>query len=713
MRSRWSEAEAAALVAEDPAVGAEAAHCLYAARLLGAEPSLALAGGGNVSVKVEVQNAFGDRVPALLVKGSGRDLADLGPADLVPLDLDGLARVLEREQADDAEMARLLAACRLSPEGPAPSVETPVHAVLPAHHVLHCHADAILALTNRPQGEAAVREALGDRAAILPYVFPGLDLARASREALAREPRVYGLVWCHHGLVTWGPTARDAYERTVELVSRAESFLEREAFLRPSPEPRGQGTEPIPNPHLARERWRRLAPLLRGRLATPSGDPDRPWRRRILAAACEAPLLAQLLRGGARDQLMTAPLTTDHLIRIGRLPLWLEGLPWEDDAGLRETLATAVAAFRESEEAFFADHETRSPRWLAPRESAAPASGPRLLLIPGVGAVTAGPDASAARQALELARHTVEVKGWLCDAGVPYVGLEAEHLFAMELRPFQQAKLARAAEPLAGTVALLTGAAGAIGVGVARCLLEAGAHLAIADLPGPRLAGLAEELGAAFPGRVLAVEMDVTDAASVAEAFAATAGEWGGVDLVVANAGIAHVAPLTELDPAAFRRLAAVNTEGVLYTLAEAGRLFERQGTGGDLVLISTKNVPAPGASFGAYSATKAAAHQLARVASLELAPFDVRVNLVAPDAVFGEADRPSGLWQEVGPSRMQARGLDPAGLEDYYRQRNLLKARVTARHVGEAVLFFALRKTPTTGVTLPVDGGLPEATPR
>ncbi|HEX4953955.1 MAG TPA: bifunctional aldolase/short-chain dehydrogenase [Thermoanaerobaculia bacterium] len=711
MHSRWSDAEALALAAEHPTLDAEAAQCLYAARLLGAEPALALAGGGNVSVKVEAADAFGDRVSSLLVKGSGRNLADLGPADLVPLDLDRLARVLEREQADDLEMGRLLAACRLDPQGPAPSVETPVHAALPARHVIHCHADAVLALTNRADGEAAARKALGQKVAVVPYVSPGLDLARATRQALAREPRIYGMVWCHHGLVTWGPTARDAYQRTIELVSRAEAFLEREAFLHPASGSREQGTEPIPNPRLARERWRRLAPLLRGLLATPSGDPDRPWRRRILAAAGEAPLLGQLSRGGARQQLVTAPLTTDHLIRIGRLPLWLEGLPWDDEPALKESLAAAVAAFRAAEDAVHADHATPSPKWLAPRE--ATSGGPRLLLIPGIGAVTAGPDARAARLALELARHTVEVKGWLRDAGVPYLGLADEHLFAMEVRPFQQAKLARAAEPLGGTVALLTGAAGAIGAGVARCLLEAGVHLALADLAGPRLAGLAEELGASFPGRVLAVEADVTDAASVAEAFAATAAEWGGVDLVVANAGLAHVAPLTKLDPAAFRRLAAVNTEGVLYTLAEAGRLFERQGTGGDVVLISTKNVPAPGASFGAYSATKAAAHQLARVASLELAALDVRVNLVAPDAVFGDAGRPSGLWQEVGPSRMQARGLDPAGLEDYYRQRNLLKARVTARHVGEAVLFFALRRTPTTGATLPVDGGLPEATPR
>ncbi|HUF77288.1 MAG TPA: SDR family oxidoreductase, partial [Thermoanaerobaculia bacterium] len=247
----------------------------------------------------------------------------------------------------------------------------------------------------------------------------------------------------------------------------------------------------------------------------------------------------------------------------------------------------------------------------------------------------------------------------------------------------------------------------------ARVLLEAGAHLVVSDLPGERLDSLAAELGEAFPGRVVAVAMDVTDPASVAAGFDAAAREWGGVDLLVVGAGAAHVAPLETLDLAAFERLERVNVHGALLTLAEAARRFRLQGTGGDAVLISTKNVFAPGASFGAYSATKAAAHQLARVASLELAPLGVRVNMVAPDAVFGEEDRRSGLWAEVGPARMRARGLAESELEGYYRDRNLLKLEVTARHVGRAVLFLASRQTPTTGATIPVDGGLSDATPR
>jgi NAD(P)-dependent dehydrogenase (short-subunit alcohol dehydrogenase family) len=279
---------------------------------------------------------------------------------------------------------------------------------------------------------------------------------------------------------------------------------------------------------------------------------------------------------------------------------------------------------------------------------------------------------------------------------------------ALVERPEQSAAL-----PLAGKIAIVTGAAGAIGAGICRGLLANGAYVAASDVNRQALDELAAELGAGSAGRVMAVTMDVTDEASVAAGFDEVACAWGGADLIVVNAGIALVASLTEMKLEAFRRLEKVNVEGTLLTLAEAGRRLCLQATGGDIVLVSTKNVFAPGAQFGAYSATKAAAHQLARIASLELAPFGIRVNMVAPDAVFSEGSRKSGLWAEVGPSRMRARGLDEKGLEEYYRNRNLLKARVTARHVANAVLFFATRQTPTTGATIPVDGGLPDSTPR
>ena len=267
--------------------------------------------------------------------------------------------------------------------------------------------------------------------------------------------------------------------------------------------------------------------------------------------------------------------------------------------------------------------------------------------------------------------------------------------------------------PLKNKVALVTGAAGAIGYGVCRGLLGAGCYLAATDLPGEKLDSLLAELKQTAADHVIAVPLDVTDRASVVRGFENIIRTWGGIDIVVLNAGIAMVSHLKEMDFDAFRKLEKVNVEGALLTLSEIARHFILQGTGGDVIVISTKNVPSPGAGFGAYSATKAACHQLGRIASIELAQYGVRVNMVAPDAVFSEGQHKSGLWEEIGPERMQARGLDEKGLQEYYRNRNLLKARITGRHVSNAVLFFATRQTPTTGATIPVDGGLPDATPR
>lgn len=338
---------------------------------------------------------------------------------------------------------------------------------------------------------------------------------------------------------------------------------------------------------------------------------------------------------------------------------------------------------------------------------------PRVILVPGLGALCAGKDATAARIVRDITAHTLAVKAQVAAMGT-YQGLPESHLFEMEYRILQHAKLGQDRElPLARHVGLVTGAAGAIGSAISEELLEQGCHVAATDLPGESLDGLVKELKVTFADRLLGVPLDVTDPSAVARGFEKVTETWGGVDLVVVNAAIALVSSLEQMNLDSFRKLERVNAEGTLLILSEAARHFKFQGTGGDIVLISTKNVFAPGAGLGAYSATKAAAHQLARIASLELAPIGVRVNMVAPDAVFSHGTRKSGLWAEVGPDRMRARGLDSTGLEEYYRSRNLLKAKIAAKHVAKAVLFFATRQTPTTGATLPVDGGLPDATPR
>jgi NAD(P)-dependent dehydrogenase (short-subunit alcohol dehydrogenase family) len=279
----------------------------------------------------------------------------------------------------------------------------------------------------------------------------------------------------------------------------------------------------------------------------------------------------------------------------------------------------------------------------------------------------------------------------------------------------ERAKLGSSTErPLERQVVFVTGGAGAIGLGVADVCAAAGAHLVLTDVDGQRAREAAARLEARHgAGSAAGLEVDVTDEASVRAGFDAACVAYGGVDVVVPNAGIALVSPIEELSGDEARRVAEVNYLGVLNTIREAARVFRLQGTGGHVVVNASKNVFAPGKDFGAYSASKAAAHQIGKIAAIELAPLGVRVNQINADAIFDEGEVRSGLWETVGPDRARRRGLDADALPEFYRQRNLLRARVRARHVGNAVVFFASNATPTTGATLPVDGGIPEAFPR
>jgi NAD(P)-dependent dehydrogenase (short-subunit alcohol dehydrogenase family) len=339
---------------------------------------------------------------------------------------------------------------------------------------------------------------------------------------------------------------------------------------------------------------------------------------------------------------------------------------------------------------------------------------PRVVFIEGWGMLSLGVDKRAAEVAADIAQHSVVSKAAANEIG-HFRALPAAELFEMEYWSLEQAKLGKKTLPrLAGQIALISGAAGAIGVGIAECLAEAGAAVVLTDLDLARAENAAALLRERLPeATLLALKMDVTDEISVGEAFAVATLEFGGIDIVVPNAGMAHVATLEEMEPANFRQVMEVNLTGTMILLSEAARVFRRQGSGGAVVVQASKNVFAPGAAFGAYSASKAGQHQLGKIAALEFAELGVRVNMVNADAVFGDAV-PSGLWEQVGPERMKSRGLDEKGLREFYRERSLLKKSVTPRHVGEAVLFLVSdASAATTGVTLTVDGGIAAAFPR
>ncbi len=705
MENRWSDTVAAGFVDRYGAEwGEDVALRTYTSQLLGSDPSLVLHGGGNTSVKRTITDRFGDHVEVIAVKASGYDLASVPPEGHVAVRLDHLRRLRAIPSLTDEEIVNELRTHLLDASAPTPSIETPVHALVPHRYVDHTHADAVLVLTNQSGGVDLVREAMGDGVIVLPYVFPGFGLAHAVADALDAQPDAIGMVWANHGVMTWGDTARESYDRMIDLVTRAEILIKARSAstpVFPTTEGRGQNNRS--------GRLAAVAPVVRGLLARDTGEADRPWRRVILEALTDEDVVVVLDEPGARELLVSSPLTTDHLIRTRPWPAWVDDPAWDDAERLREQIAAALDEWRSEYETYLDRHRDRLPHGITTFPPT-----PRMVVLPGLGVLCAGDDAGDAKVVADIARQTVAAKVQIAARGGTYEGVSEAHLFDMEHRTLQHAKLRAAVDPpLAGQVVLVSGAAGAIGSGICESLLTDGAHVVATDLAGDGLDSLVATLDTLASGRAIGVPLDVTDPESVAGAFAAAAAQWGGLDAVVVNAGLAHVSSLNEMDLEAFRRLERVNVDGTLLLLREAGNHLIRQGTGGDIVLVSTKNVFAPGAGFGAYSATKAAAHQLARIATLELAPHDIRVNMVAPDAVFSHDDRPSGLWAEVGPGRMKARGLDAEGLEAYYRDRNLLKARITATHVGRAVCFFLARPTPTTGATLPVDGGLPDATPR
>lgn len=703
MRSRWDDAGAAAALERwAPAYGKDLALCVYASRLIGAAADLVLHGGGNTSVKTPVKTILGDEIAALFVKGSGSDLRSIMPEGFTALQLAPLARLRQLEELSDAEMINQLRLNQLDAAAPSPSVETLLHVFLPHRFIHHSHADALLCLSNQPAGAGLLRQAIGPRVIVLPCITAGFPLAKAVAAALARQPDANGVVVAQHGLFTFADDARAAYEDQIAIVDACERFLGARQPARLFTPRYRVSASPA---DLAAQ----AAPVLRGLLAARTSDEDHPYRRLIGDWRGDDDVLAFVNSAEAAVLAETGPLTPDHVIRTKPFGLYVGDPAWGDAAALRHQLADAVTEYGKRYETYVNAHAGAEGGHGANLDLF-----PRIVLLAGAGAFCFGRSKREARIAADITVQGLRIKA-LAQAMGGYQPASAAHLCAMEYWSLQQAKLGPSAErPLEGQVVCITGAAGAIGYGIAQVCAEAGAHVVLTDIDPQRLLPVAERIEAAHgQGTATAIVMDVTNEASVRGGFDEACRRYGGIDVVVVNAGIAHVAPVAELSRTDFDRVMAVNSTGAFLTMREGIRVLRAQGLGGNIVINASKNVFGPGKDFGAYSASKAAGHQLGKVAAIELAAEGIRVNMINADAIFGEEGVESGLWTTVGPDRAKSRGLTVEELPEYYRGRNLLRARVTARHVGNAVVFFASNQTPTTGATLPVDGGVVEAFPR
>lgn len=702
MQSRWSDADAQEYRDRYAQWGEPLALRVYTSRLIGQDPDLVMHGGGNTSVKIVKEDVLGEPVDALCVKGSGWDLDSIEPPGLPALALEPLRALRALPGLTDEEMVNQQRIRLFDSKSPNPSVETLLHAFLPHTFIDHTHADAILALTNQPNGEQLVREALGEDLVLVPYVMPGFALAKLAAELYEKQPEAQGMVLLKHGLFTFGDDARTSYERTIEIVDRAETFLAGRA------KPLAAGR--VPSVDDARRRAARIAPVLRGLLASPTPGADQPYMRMVLDYRVSDDILAALSEPSASRLAGCGPLTPDHVIRTKATAVFVAGLADDaNDETVRETLQQEIDAFRATYDAYF---EAQVAAKKVERTKLD--SDPRVILVPGVGVFCAGKSAKDARIASDLTEHTLRIKSQAERVG-SYESLGDDDLFDMEYWSLEQAKLGKAAEKLLSRqVALVTGAAGAIGIGVCLELAREGAHVVLTDIDPDglekarqRVAQIAGDAGCA------AVTMDVTNPESVEEAFAEACRTFGGVDIVVPNAGIAHVGSLVDTDPKRFEKVIDVNLGGYFHTMQTGARILRAQGTGGNIIVQASKNVFGPGADFGAYSASKAAGHQLGKVAAIELAPAGIRVNMINADAVFSEGETSSGLWNEIGADRAASKGIEAGELQEHYRKRNLLHATISGAHVGRAVVFFASNQTPTTGATLPVDGGVAAAFPR
>jgi len=703
MESRWYDRDASAAIDRwGERYGRDLALRAYSSQLIGVEPDLVLHGGGNTSLKALTKNIFDEEIPALFIKGSGIDLATIQPDGFAALDLDPLKRLRNLCALSEADMSNQLWLHRLNPAAPSPSVETLLHVFLPHRFIDHSHADALLCLSNQPEGETLLREAVGDAVTILPYIMPGFPLAMQVALAFEKRPNVTGIIVAHHGLFTFYDDARTAYENHIAIVSACERFLK-------ARRPKCLLTPAYRTEESAGRLAARIAPVLRGLLAKPSGDPDAPHRRLLLDWRADEEVLSFVNSQEAAALSVAGPLTPDHVTRTKPFALFVAGPLPEVSEGLRAHLKQAVTDYVARYEAYVSRH-TASKSLGGSRLDPLP----RVVLIPGAGAFCFGRTKREAVVAADITVHTLRIKA-LAHAMGGYKPASDEHVCELEYWNLQQAKLGSEADHLLdGQVVLVTGGAGAIGYGIVKTCMEAGAHVVLTDVDSVRLEHVTQRLEAAHGrGKARGVVMDVTDEASVQAGFAEACRHYGGVDVIVPNAGIAHVAQVADLKTADLERVMAVNFLGTFLTIREGVRVLRAQGLGGNIVINASKNVFGPGKDFGAYSSSKAAGHQLGKVAAIELAAEEIRVNMINADAIFSEDEVASGLWATVGPERAKSRGLKLDELPDYYRSRNLLRARVTARHVGNAVVFFACNRTPTTGATLPVDGGVVEAFPR
>jgi rhamnulose-1-phosphate aldolase/alcohol dehydrogenase len=685
MKSQWSGTEAESFISryEPKGIGADLALRVYTTRLLGSDPALVLHGGGNTSVKMQATDLLGDKVDVLCVKGSGWDMGAIEPAGLPAVRLEPLRRLRALGKLSDEDMVNYQRINLLDSSAPNPSVETLLHAFLPFKYVDHTHSTAVLAITDQPDGEAIARDVFGDRMAYVPYTIPGFALARSVAEIFDSNPRTRGAILMRHGIFTFEEDARASYELMIETVSLAEAHLAR------SRRTIVQSQLPVELASVAE-----IAPILRGAVALEKNSHEGKFKRQILCFRSNAEILEYV--GGVElpRYSQQGVATPDHTIRTKNWPLLVPPPRAVNLAEWTEQVRIAVADFVASYHAYFARNNARVngiKKELDPH--------PRVILVPGIGLFGLGASAKDAGIAADIAENTIEVVT-AAESMSCYQPIPEEDQFDVEYWSLEQAKLGKAAEKLlARQVAVVTGGGSGIGRATAMAMARQGAEVAVLDVNGEAATRVAKEIG----GMALALACDVTDSQSVRCTFDAVVERFGGVDIVVSNAGAAWQGRIGEVDDATLRRSFELNFFAHQTVAQNAVRIMKAQGTGGCLLFNTSKQAVNPGKDFGPYGLPKAATLFLVKQYALDHGKDGIRANAVNADRI-----RSGLLTDEMVAARSKARGVS----EKDYMSGNLLGREVTAQDVAEAFVFLALANK-STAATITVDGGNIEASLR
>lgn len=665
---------------------------VYRSNLLGSDRSVANWGGGNTSTKSIETDFKGSEIEVMWVKGSGSDLATMGAKNFTGLKMDDIRPLMEKDDMTDEEMVDYLTHCMINVKHPRSSIETLLHAFLPFKHVDHTHPDAIISIACADNGQEIAKEIYGDRFVWVPYIRPGFKLSKMIAEGVQNNPNAELVIMEKHGLVTWGETSEETYNQTISVIQKAEDYIEAKAEEKTL---FGGNTYEVLSEEEREEIYAKVLPIIRGQVSKN--------KKMIVTYDDSQEILNFVNSRDAKELSKVGAACPDHLVHTKRVPLFVDWDPSSKDIDhLVDKIKDGITGFVEEYIDYFERNKSEGDQMVE--------SGPRVILIPGLGMINTGKDSASANVSKSLYHRAVSVMRGSTILG-NFISLDEAESFAIEYWPLELYKLSLSPPEaeFSRRIAFVTGGAGGIGSATCIRLVQDGAHVVVADINLEGAQELANEINERFgENRAVAVKMDVTKEEDVSAAIRGSILTYGGLDVIVNNAGLASSSPFEETTIDKWNLNINVLVTGYFLVAREAFKLMKDQEIGGNMVFVGSKNSIYAGKNAAAYSTAKAAEVHLARTIAADGGQYGIRVNSVLPDAVI----RGSKIWDsEWKEERASSYGIGADELEEHYRKRTILNVNILPQDIAESIAFLASSKSAkTTGCMVTVDGGVAAA---